>query len=206
MKWAIKHKHKDVWVVLLATIVLAGCTLLAMTQQAFLSLERLLFYAVYNVPEILRLPTYILTQLGSVGALAMAVVVAFVCGRKKMSVMLLISGVLATLAASATKMLVARPRPAGVLPDVMVHFDYVDGFGFPSGHTAIATAVALTLMPFVKKQYQVLLWILIIGVALSRMILGAHVPLDLIGGFCIGVIAATVTRVVINRTKLSKSH
>lgn len=206
MKWAIKHKYKDVWIVLAATIVLAVCTYLAASQQAFLSLERLFFYAVYNVPEVLRLPTYILTQLGSAGALAMAVVVAFICGRKKMSVMLLVSGVLAFLATSATKMLVARPRPAGVLPDVMVHFDYVDGFGFPSGHTAIATAIALTLMPFVKKEYQVLLWVLVIGVALSRMILGAHVPLDLLGGFCIGVIAATFARVVINRTKLAKSH
>lgn len=206
MKWRTKPKNSDVWIVLAATIVFVLCTYIATVKQVFLPLEESFFYAAYSLPEFVRLPMYILTQLGSAGALITAVIVAYVCGRKRLAVLLFASGSLAFVATWICKMLVARPRPAGVLPDVVVHFDSVDGFGFPSGHTALVTAIAFTLMPFVAKEYRIVLWLMIVGVGLSRMVLGAHVPLDVLGGFCIGVIAAVFVRAVINRTTKHKKH
>lgn len=206
MKLRAKPKHSDLWIVLIAMIVFLIGTFIASSHSGFGPLETSFFYLAYESPSFLRLPMYVLTQLGSIGALTMAVFIAIVCTRKKLAAFLGVSGSLAVVATSVTKMLVARPRPAGVLPDVTVHFDYVDGFGFPSGHTAIITAIAVSLMPVVARQYRPLLWLMIFGVGLSRMVLGAHVPLDVIGGFCIGLIAAIFARSVINRTIALKKH
>ncbi len=60
------------------------------------------------------------------------------------------------------------------------------GYSFPSGHTQSATALYGTLGLAAKRGWRkaVLLGIIIL-VALSRMYLGVHTPLDVLGGFAI---------------------
>jgi membrane-associated phospholipid phosphatase len=92
-----------------------------------------------------------------------------------------------------TKVLVGRPRPFGLLQRDI----YVTGYGFPSGHTALATALALSVYPWLPKKFRWLAWVWIALVAFSRLYLGVHAPLDIIGGFVIGVLAAVCVQLTV---------
>jgi undecaprenyl-diphosphatase len=97
------------------------------------------------------------------------------------------------------KLLVARPRPSSLaLVDA-------DGFGFPSGHSAAATAGWLSLAllfgtrtPRWSRKIALVAGALVIAglVGLSRVYLGVHEPTDVLGGWSFGalwVLAVVVT-------------
>lgn len=71
------------------------------------------------------------------------------------------------------------------------------GAGFPSGHVMVVTIILLTFMPYLPKMWR---WILpivgITAVSWSRMYLGLHAPLDIIGGFAIGVGVVTFVKIL----------
>jgi undecaprenyl-diphosphatase len=96
----------------------------------------------------------------------------------------------ATVAGYATlfiaKHVVDRARPQGLLHDAIVRV-HETGNGFPSGHTMIITIVSLTLLPYLPKGWRWLILILTPIMALSRVYLGVHMPLDVVGGFAVGL-------------------
>jgi undecaprenyl-diphosphatase len=108
---------------------------------------------------------------------------------------------LATLAASQTaywtanlvKAVVSRARPGALLLDVRVR-EHVSGLGYVSGHTAVATALATALAPSVPRPWRVVAFGLATLVGLARIYAGAHLPLDVIGGAGLGVLAGTLAR------------
>lgn len=90
------------------------------------------------------------------------------------------------------KPLVGRGRPAAHLPEVAVRGAAQSGLGFPSGHAAVATTLALTTTTTLPGR--------LVGLAVAavtgggRMYVGAHLPLDVVAGFAIGTIAGIAAR------------
>lgn len=197
-KASAKAATKAWWAISAALLVLVVATALAANRQISL-LESDFLGIVYSLPGPFTEFIYVVTQAGSVGAVLAVVATAFVLKRRRLAALLLGNALFAYLTTAVIKEVIARPRPAEVLPDIVVRLEYASGFGFPSGHTAIATAMALTLMPYTARKYQWLLWLWLAGVGFSRLYLGVHAPLDVIGGFCIGVIVANTGRLVANR-------
>ncbi|RAP52627.1 MAG: hypothetical protein BZ138_02640, partial [Methanosphaera sp. rholeuAM270] len=62
-------------------------------------------------------------------------------------------------------------------------------FSFPSGHTAISTAMSYVLAKEYEKYYILIIPLI---VALTRLYLGVHYPSDVIGGFLIGLLMAVI--------------
>ena len=63
------------------------------------------------------------------------------------------------------------------------------GYAFPSGHTAVASALAFALFFTHKKAgYVFMFFALLIGIA--RVVAGVHFPVDILGGFILGALVA----------------
>ncbi len=80
-----------------------------------------------------------------------------------------------------------RARPGNLLEDTAVREASDGTLGFPSGHAAIATVLAIILYQYLPKRWHRPITILAVLVMISRLYLGVHLPLDLVGGFAIGI-------------------
>jgi undecaprenyl-diphosphatase len=98
------------------------------------------------------------------------------------------SAAVAWLGANLAKSLVERPRPYEVVAGAVLRQQHAHGTSFPSSHAAIAFAVALTVTPFLPHRGAVIALVYASLVAWSRVYLGVHYPLDVIGGAGIGLI------------------
>ena len=103
---------------------------------------------------------------------------------------LLISGLCCFALVYGLKQFLDVTRPHLVLPIESFHFIETNKTtpARPSGHTATGTFIAATLVYLFKDKYQITLPLIAAGciVALSRVAIGVHWPLDLFMGGTIG--------------------
>lgn len=93
--------------------------------------------------------------------------------------------------AKILKILIHTDRPFEVFKEIEPLFRET-GYAFPSGHSAVAAAIAFALFFINKKTgYVFMFFALIIGIA--RIVAGVHFPIDILGGFALG---ATVSYLV----------
>lgn len=99
------------------------------------------------------------------------------------------------------KQLVERERPATTICGYPEQFDAacghfrgapLEGLSFVSGHAIIAWSVAVVLWPELPPRWR---WVPVLAASLNavaRVYLGAHNPLDVVGGAAIGVAIGSV--------------
>jgi len=126
---------------------------------------------------------------------AAAVVLAFLFRAYKLSWRLAVETVGGYAVAEVFKKAIGRPRPFALLEHV--HLRWTDsGNGFPSGHAMMITIIMLTILPYVPKMWRWIIPIPIILVGLSRVYLGLHAPLDIVGGFAVGLAVVAFVRIL----------
>lgn len=176
--------------VLITSLVVFVVTAMLAYKRTFFDWEQDLFFIVYELPAYLRIPFWVITQLGS-GWLLVILGVYFLIGRNKSQLLgrrLLVNGAITYVVIELAKNLIGRSRPDLLLLTIKQKGIFeLHGFGFPSGHTAMATIISLTMMSYLPKRWRWLPWAWIPLVGLSRIYLGVHAPLDIIGGFAVGL-------------------
>jgi undecaprenyl-diphosphatase len=85
------------------------------------------------------------------------------------------------------KELFGRIRPCHILTDINLLVGCGGGKSFPSSHAANNFAAAMVITYFFKKNY-IPFYIIAALVALSRVYVGVHYPIDIIGGAIVGSI------------------
>jgi glycosyltransferase 2 family protein len=170
----------------LAIVLFIFTTLIVRLHETWPFWEESLFVALYNQPPFLLPFFFVVTQLGSVHMLALLLVIGLTGKRYTIVLRLLLSAMLAYIVSGVAKDLFGRDRPIELLSGI-AELDYiVRGPGYPSGHVALVTVMALTIRKFLPKKYRWTMWLVIALVAWSRVYLGVHAPLDIVGGFAIG--------------------
>jgi undecaprenyl-diphosphatase len=103
------------------------------------------------------------------------------------------------VAVAALKALIDRPRPPlrYAEPEPLVRTPH--DASFPSGHAA-TSFVAATMLSFAFPRLRAPFALLAAAVAFSRVYVGVHYPLDVVGGAVLGVlVAVAVCRLVAAR-------
>ena len=94
------------------------------------------------------------------------------------------------------KIFIDRERPAEILAGVNAYITE-PGLGFPSGHASGCAVIALTIWPYLPRKARfIIVPLFIILIGLSRIYLGVHLPLDIIGGVAIGVAVVSFLRIM----------
>ncbi len=114
-----------------------------------------------------------------------------------MALALAASGVGVYLLAKLVKLYVERGRPGDLITSVNEREIFApDSLGYPSGHAAVAAALTVVVAAYLGRRWAIAAVCLAVIVLLCRTYIGAHLPLDLIGGAALGVVAAAAVDLI----------
>jgi undecaprenyl-diphosphatase len=132
-----------------------------------------------------------LSHIGSYGIvwLTLAVLAVWLLRRPVAFPLVVIAYFGSAAVSDAIKLGVERARPVDhpLIREPTTH-------SFPSGHATTSFACAATLAPFVARRSALVLYVLAAGIAYSRVYVGVHYPLDVLGGAVLGLLFATALR------------
>ena len=94
---------------------------------------------------------------------------------------------IAWVLANVAKAIADRPRPYEVIAGAVLRQQPAHGTSFPSSHTAVTVAVVIALVPFLARPLAAAAIGYAVLVGWSRVYLGVHYPLDVLGGAGIGL-------------------
>lgn len=149
--------------------------------------EATAFRAVNGLPDSLYPPAWVIMQLGALGAAPAAAGTAWLAGDRELAGRLLAGGTGAWALSKLVKQMVRRPRPATLLPGTRCRGRQAAGLGYLSGHTGVAVALGAAAIPRLGPLGRALVLGLVPVVGLTRVYVGAHLPLDIAGGAALGL-------------------
>ena len=189
--------RRDVVVLVAGLAVFAVCAVIAADGRVG-PIERAAFHAVNGLPEGLYRPMLLFQYLG---VLAMPLVVAagaLALRRWRLATALVLVVPLKLALERLVKLLVQRERPGTTVPDAVLRGVHPAGLSFVSGHAIITFAIAGLLALVLPRRWAVVAFVLATLNAVARVYLGAHNPLDVVGGAAVGLAIAAALDLVLD--------
>jgi undecaprenyl-diphosphatase len=131
--------------------------------------------------------------------IVIALVLCLAYRRRGVFALTVVAIVAADLSASGLKSLIDRPRPPLRYAEPKTLVPLPHDASFPSGHAATSFAAA-TMLSFAFPRFAPFLYVLAAAVAFSRVYVGVHYPLDVIGGAALGVLIAGGLKLLAQRS------
>jgi membrane-associated phospholipid phosphatase len=145
------------------------------------------FRAVNSLPDSLYGPVWVIMQLGALGAVPAAAVAALLAHDRELGGRLLAGGVGTWALSKLVKQTVRRPRPAALVSGARTRGRDASGLGYLSGHAGVAVALGAAALPRLSPSGRAVVAAAMPIVGLSRIYVGAHLPLDVAGGVGLGL-------------------
>ena len=181
--------RRDFVVVAASLAVFAGCALLVADGRVG-SIERAVFRAVNGLPDWLYGPMLLFQYLGVLAMPLVVAVGALAFRRWRLAAALVLVVPLKLALERVVKLLVQRERPGTTVADAVLRGVHPGGLSFVSGHAIITFAIAGLLGLVLPRRWGIVAFMLASLNAVARVYLGAHNPLDVVGGAAIGLAIA----------------
>jgi undecaprenyl-diphosphatase len=190
------HTRTDVITIAVGAAVLVGCGLLARSELT--DLETSIFREINELPQGYHAYVWPFMQYGTFITIPVLTLIAFAFRRFRLGWALLLAGTSVYLLALAVKEGVERGRPGWLLQGVEERERFgAESLGFPSGHAAVAAALTVVVAVHLSKRWAIAAIVLASVVMFGRMYVGAHLPLDLVGGAALGAIAGGTANLIV---------
>jgi len=123
--------------------------------------------------------------------LAVIIVWAIFFSKRKMFnfSLLFLSATFSFFLADFIKIILHTARPFVELGIIPLYKEI--GFSFPSEHSAIFSALAFCMF-FINRKLGILVGVFTLLIGLSRIVIGVHYPIDVLGGFALGFIISYI--------------
>lgn len=185
------------WMVAAAAVLLLSAA--GVHRHSVAGLERSVFHLINNSVTVPFLVVWPVMQIGNIVAVPVTAAIAAMTLRFRLAFSILLGGGLTYWLAKVVKHFVIRGRPDTLLADVHIRGAAAQGLGYVSGHAGVVALIATVAVPYLGRRGRFVICGLALLVCLARIYVGAHLPLDVIGGAALGCAVGAALRVLLGR-------
>ncbi|WP_245668507.1 phosphatase PAP2 family protein [Nocardia xishanensis] len=160
--------------------------------------DHALFRMINTLPDGLFRPFWLIQLAGVLGAPAVVAAIALGARRFRLAAgLLLLIPVKLVVERDILKSLVVHRRPGAIMADAVLRDVPTVGSAFPSGHALLLFGMVTLLIPYSSRGQRSVTLAIAILAAVARIYLGAHTPLDVMGGAAAGIAVGALLNLIV---------